>query len=1685
MKLRPQCALYVAVAAVIAVFVLTSPLSGQASPVISSISPASGAVGSQVTISGSGFGTSPGSASVNWTPAQVQSWSDTQVVITVGAGTTSGGVRIYSEGVYSNAVDFAMPNPQITSISPTSGGVGTQVTVNGSGFGATAGGAYVNWTPAQVQSWSDTQVVISVGAGTTSGNVLINNGGVYSNAVNFTMPNPQITSISPTSGGVGTQITVTGTGFGTTSGTANVNWTPAQVQSWSDTQVVIVVAAGTTTGGVRLNNGGVYSNSVTFTMPNPQIASITPTSGAVGTQITVTGTGFGASPGTANVNWTSAQVQSWSDTQVVIAVAPGTSSGGVLINNGGVYSNALNFNVYSGYLNGNLQMTAFSNPPQYTPINLSDPEAFDWVHWGLSDANSADRMTGANRISGLTIIGPDSPVKYTSCFDDFKWSNGDVNPNIADACSGLYLWNQGDGFQITVPADTTPKTLKLFIGADGATGTLQASLSDNSAPVFTDSSMVTDGDAAGTYSIDFQAASPGQTLSVTYTLSQMDWGDITIEAAELTPKHPDVTIVQPTADQVFASPTSFTADVQASQEAATIGSVSLFQNGASLLTLNNSPFDFSVSSLAAGNYSFTAQATDSNGLTQTSQPVPVHVVGTGGELVASVAAPPSSVDLTTQGTGDWILLGRVDGFDIDRKANVAPLIGAPTQVDWAYWYGYLDNAITYSAEDGTQRFSPASSGVYSPNPGSGFEFTVNAGLTERTVNVYLGAYRAQGQFEAYLSDGSAAPYFDSSTDSGEQNVSNQVYSLKYHAASEGQTLTIRYTLLNNHNYGNVTLQAVTVDGQPIPTPVVQSLSRTADLTGTLIWIDGMHFGNTSGSVLFNGVAGTVLSWSDTAIEVIVPSGATSGPVTVIANGAQSNSVGFTVANLGGPGPAVTIMPSQLSMLIGESRHVTGMDSLGESTTVSSWTSSDSTIADFSPDPDNPNGPPVLVAKSAGQVTIQGDQATANVTVYAGTSLPEGTVIWNVPGTANSGPIKSFVVQATPSTQGVADLFVVQPSGIVQALKADGTMVWTRSLGVNSSWTAFPDPNGGLIGVGVDGSFTRLDATGTPSWSVRPTYLYDPRNVAIHPDGTMFLLAQVQTGAPGIYVVGIDGTSGKEKFRVPVPVGSLAPTECAFYGGSQYTPITIAPDGNAYLESVQEQNISCSQGGNNIQSHLSLLLLQVGTDGSHTDAEIQGWTTSLQTGGSEFFDGPNRVQIRTTNYSPGPLPYIFLNEIIPDNRGNLLAAWSDWFPKYSASCTTEFDNDSPVILSSSCTGTVAAVPDQAHVSVMTGTSFQNDLVLSGVNYFNGPMVMGEADTAFAIAGSDSDGSTRAIAFNATSGNVAWNGASTMDYIVPVGASAGNGLVITDLPANSSVLGVVRYDSQGNAASDSPTSSGQLQYLASDAWISSSTNGSVTLASNTGFDWASSTWDSPRGPQRLDSASDPKINVTVRAYKVDEAIYQDGEIAAKIKTAHDVWFQKSKISLNWDSTITSIPGCNRTEHPFGCTADQDLKTMCAGSSSQLPDMKTALQGASADLSKGLNLLFTGLVLDKCLDGQPQPIGYTPFDHSVNRYVNYGFFAESGNGNIVAHEIGHMFQLKHYTPEDSLLVDPFDSLFTSALVKIVSAAIAFDNLMCGPTADATPFCPPFPHTGLDPVQISIAEKSAASLQKKTNQP
>jgi hypothetical protein len=156
-----------------------------------------------------------------------------------------------------SAVPAFASAPTISSFSPTSGPIGTVVTITGTNFNKPPDSQLVTEVKIGNKSEaftveSNTQIKATVASGTQSGKVQLTNAdGSVTSTTNFTVtaaPVPTITSFSPTSGSVGTVVTITGTGFlgasavkfnGTVATTFTVN---------SDTQITATVPTGATTG---------------------------------------------------------------------------------------------------------------------------------------------------------------------------------------------------------------------------------------------------------------------------------------------------------------------------------------------------------------------------------------------------------------------------------------------------------------------------------------------------------------------------------------------------------------------------------------------------------------------------------------------------------------------------------------------------------------------------------------------------------------------------------------------------------------------------------------------------------------------------------------------------------------------------------------------------------------------------------------------------------------------------------------------------------------------------------------------------------------------------------------------------------------------------------------------------------------------------------------------------------------------------------------------------------------------------------------------------------------------------------------------------------------------------------------------------------------------------------------------
>ena len=99
--------------------------------------------------------------------------------------------------------------------------------------------------------------------------------------------------------------------------------------------------------------------------------------------------------------------------------------------------------------------------------NLTTLGTADWAHWGRggSASNFDHDATGGSQISNVTKLGPGSYGGWTYSGRDVSWTNG--TPTASDSGDDGYIWANnaiGAGYSFTVPADTTSRTLYVYLG---------------------------------------------------------------------------------------------------------------------------------------------------------------------------------------------------------------------------------------------------------------------------------------------------------------------------------------------------------------------------------------------------------------------------------------------------------------------------------------------------------------------------------------------------------------------------------------------------------------------------------------------------------------------------------------------------------------------------------------------------------------------------------------------------------------------------------------------------------------------------------------------------------------------------------------------------------------------------------------------------------------------------------------------------------------------------------------------------------------------------------------------------------------------------------------------------------------------------------------------------------------------
>jgi hypothetical protein len=295
-------------------------------PTITSLSPASGSVGSTVIITGT-FLTNASQVSFNGTNATSFTVdSATQISTKVPAGATTGTVSVTTPGGTAANQTFTVTTVPVISvtISPNTASLQANATKTFQAVVSGTNNNNVTWTttagtitPAGLFTAPATIQTVTITATSVADNTKFGTATVQVTAV------PTVSNLSPTSGPVGSTVIITGTNltsatvvsFGSTAATSfTVN---------SATQITATVPAGATTGAVSVTTPGGTVNGPIFTVTTVPVISVTISPNTTSVQVNGSQTFTASVTGSSNtaVTWTAT---AGTITQAGVFTAPAT-----------------------------------------------------------------------------------------------------------------------------------------------------------------------------------------------------------------------------------------------------------------------------------------------------------------------------------------------------------------------------------------------------------------------------------------------------------------------------------------------------------------------------------------------------------------------------------------------------------------------------------------------------------------------------------------------------------------------------------------------------------------------------------------------------------------------------------------------------------------------------------------------------------------------------------------------------------------------------------------------------------------------------------------------------------------------------------------------------------------------------------------------------------------------------------------------------------------------------------------------------------------------------------------------------------------------------------------------------------------------------------------------------------------
>jgi RHS repeat-associated protein len=701
---------------------------------------------------------------------------------------------------------------------------------------------------------------------------------------------PYLVTISPTSGPVTTSVGIAGANFGASQGTSTVtfNGVPGNPTSWSANSVIVPVPSSATSGNVVVTVSGTSSNSSNFTVTNaPGITGMSPTSGIVGSVVTITGVNFGSTQGTSTVaiGGYSSQVLTWSNTAIVLLVPSGATTGPFTVTVSGVPATSGVFTVQAlpspwvdqdvgsvgvagsaSFLNGTFTAKGAGAGA------VSNPDAFHFIYEPLSgDGTIVARIVSVSAgQAGIEIrqTANDTGSPAVLMFQNSSCVQFYYRSTESAAYSGTYLTYNGH-------CAVAPFWVKLVRSGNSFSGF-----------------MSPDG-------VNWQQVGSTQTITMTQN----------VYVGLVASSQSGSSLNTATLDSVYVSSSSIPAPAitSISTTTASVGSQIVLGGsgfgslqGTSRLSLNNL-------SLSIVNWSDT-------GIVAT-----IPSGATSGPLLVSVAPSMN------------------DSNPIDFTVTTQPLPNGWLDTDVG-WPGSAGSA-TYSAGvftvkaagNGTLINPDAFHFVYQQLDGDGT--IVARVLSTSTTAVQAGVEMRQGfndpssmMSSTLLVSGPCTAFYSRLTESGSASGGNGLYnshcptapfwvklvrsgnSFSGYMSPDGinwqQIMTTQTIVMstpvyvglvaassNGSTIATATFDNVSLSSSTLPSPIITGVSATTVSVGNQLTIIGTGFGATQNSsqVFVNDLPAIANSWSDSSINVTIPSAATSGPLVVSVAPTMNNS----------------------------------------------------------------------------------------------------------------------------------------------------------------------------------------------------------------------------------------------------------------------------------------------------------------------------------------------------------------------------------------------------------------------------------------------------------------------------------------------------------------------------------------------------------------------------------------------------------------------------------------------------------------------------------------------------------------------------------------------------------------------------------------------------------------------------